>query len=184
VGGLTICQKTRKEQTVKEYELYEFRPGRFVKVLDGKVVGPASIGEVHTYRWRHQHEDVSPGMIEVSLAIAAVSAVLATQLSIFVFRIVAAVTFAMSVVASALLYAAYIIPKIPIAWTHFLRSKFRGTIWIWLVWYYPVQLYRAAFRSTRVSFEEQTTELGYLTLLAALALMEMTLVGFVAESFL
>jgi hypothetical protein len=99
----------------EEYELKEIRPGHFAKLVDGEVVGMASELEILIAENRnHVGHEISPSIIEVSVAITSLTAVLATlegfprwlQLSAF-----AALT--LSGLALTMFIALYLVPRVP-----------------------------------------------------------------------
>ncbi len=50
-----------------------------VKVLDEKIIGKASKGEVWVYFFRKNRADIDPGILEVSIALTALFAVIVVQ---------------------------------------------------------------------------------------------------------
>ena len=57
----------------KEYDILEFRPGKFIKIQDGEVVGRPTNEEIASIVFKTQVGTVDPGIIEISLAVAALS---------------------------------------------------------------------------------------------------------------
>jgi hypothetical protein len=162
-----------------DYTLTEFRPGRFAKIVDGEIVGIATEGEVAAYLRQKHREKVDVGLIEVSLALCALLAVLFAQPWPVGFRVLSGMAFLMSFFAALNFYTSYIVQRIPLTWNQFYKSKFAGMLmaynirssfWFWLFWFYPTQLIRMMLSRKRMPFDEEVTELAYLTLWMAMVL--------------
>ena len=160
------------------YELKEIRPGHFAKIINGEVVGMASEGDVLVYRWLRRRPDVDSGMIEVAFAVAGLSVVMATLDIPKVFQLVAALAYPPSVITASVLCFTYVSKRIPLTITYFclpeLGDKFRRWLGVWLIFCYPVVLFRALRKGFHLPAEESDQlglEIVYLTFLEVLVIL-------------
>lgn len=162
-----------------EITITEIEPGYFVKRERGKP--PVRLNDLESAQLikenlLRRYSEVDSGSLQVALAIFAVSALFVNRQTDLFIRVLSSIVFLLSVFATALLTWAFVIPKIPFTRLSFRRSRFGRMknlpLLFWLPIYYPRLLFKSIFAPVSTSFEEQTTELGYLTLLALIALLE------------
>lgn len=160
---------------MQEYELSESQPGQFEKIVDGKPVRMATEAEVAMYHLHIKPVKVESGIIEVSLALSAVLAIVFAQPWTPILRIFAGVAFCLSFYAAMNLYGSYLIQRIPTTLTRYYKSKLGSelrkhrvpsALWIWSFFYFPQILVRS-WIPTKATTDE-ISELPYLTLFVAL----------------
>jgi len=171
------------------YKLRKIRKNRYAKIIDNEIVGIATVGEVFCYFYSREHSEIDAGIIEVSLALTAIAALLATVSMAWYLRLPAAFAFLLGFFATQLLYWAYIYGRIPGTVTAFISSSEKKKnpklgILIWLIIYYPKLLLRSISESGKVLFYLQITELGYLTLLGAMLITGGSIIIFIMGSII
>ena len=170
---------------MQEYELIEIRKDRFAKSVNGRVVGIATPGEVYCYFIKQKYRDIDPGVIEISIALTGIAGIIVTIQTEVIVRTFAGIAFVLGLIATSHLYWTYILMRIPITMNHYLRLPIakRVNMNLWLVIHYPKLILRFLwFQVTdrgNIVFDEYMSELGYLTLLAALLLTAMASALFV-----
>ena len=159
-----------------DYELKEFRPKRFAKILDGKVVGVASSGEVFCHFARERYHDVEAGVIEASLAFSGVAGVIFVLNLPILIKILAALVFVLSMITSSTFTWYFILGRIPTTATKYLQflnkryisrgHKIPSNLFVyWIVLNYPVILIN--FMTDRTSSTQEEIEFAYLSLLVS-----------------
>jgi hypothetical protein len=138
-------------------------------------------------KWKRTHSEVESGIIQVTLAIFAISAIFVNQQINIIVRGLSSIVLLLSFMASFLLTWTYLIPRISFTRLHFRRSIFAKNkyfpILLWLPYYYTKQLFRSVFTPFKIPFEEQTTELGYLTFLASVFILEVATLFIIFSAF-
>ena len=147
-----------------------YRPNRYVKIIEGEVAGPASIGEIKCYELKREFPDLNDGIMEVTLALTALSGFLAT-LEDFPQLItgILSVAFTLGFLATALFYWMYVLQRIPNTLTNYfhsgLKTRFSNfPILAWLPFYYLVLAFRTIVMPFSTSLQDQSIEFAYLTL--------------------
>jgi hypothetical protein len=185
-----------------EDRIVEVEPNKFVRMINSKVVGPATSGDFICYQIRQEIADVDAGIIEVSLALTAAAGFF-TSVSPLLLSLIGAVAFALGILASTALFLTYVFSRVPKLWTRFFSSeRYRqhknrfgkrekgnstrdGRRWryssrewslfgafLLSLWYYPRQVYLLFVDPEKVSIGDLVPELGYLILMAAFFLLE------------
>jgi hypothetical protein len=161
-----------------EFIIREVEPGYFVKRKRGNP--PIRLNDFESAQLVKEnllkrYGEVDSGSLQVTLAIFAISALFVNRQTDLLIRVLSSIVFFFSVFATALLTWAFILTKIPFTHLYFHHSRFgkmkKFPLLFWLPIYYPQVLFKSIFAPASTSFEEQTTELGYLTLLALIALL-------------
>ena len=63
----------------RNFDILEYRRGKYAKIVNGQVVGKASKYDVEEVRMQTIVGELDAGLIEVTLALSAVSALLTTE---------------------------------------------------------------------------------------------------------
>jgi hypothetical protein len=165
------------------FQIKQTDTGQHVKIVDGEARGEATPGEVFCYSLRKNFAGVEAGILEVALALAGVTGFLCTLSQVPAVKIVAAIAFLVSVIAAYNLTWLYVLPRIPITWTHYVTSAVkrrypRFPFPVWLPFYLIRETVRLSFSLLEDS-AEQALELCYLMLFAATAGAGLALTGYV-----
>lgn len=172
------------ETNMEKYELHKIRDGHYIKMIDGNAIGKASKGEVWVYFFSKNNADIDIGVLEVTLALAALFALIVTQPVEIFLRVIAAICFMASYITAAILYGTYVLHRAPRTIEMYFRylsrnKQNRVDFWLWLVFYYPLLVVSLFLhpatsisgkpdKDKEMSWDQANTEFGYLTLLAAL----------------
>ncbi len=174
----------------KKITIKETKPGYFVRKGNGKTsikIDDYESAQFLNEQWLRVHSEVDSGTLQVTLAIFAISALFVNQQTHLGIRILSSLVFILSFFATFLLTWSFIIPKIPFTRLHFRRSQFAKfkhfPIFLWLPIYYIKQLFKSIVTPFSVPFEQQTTEMGYLTLLATIFILEGVTVFIILSAF-
>jgi hypothetical protein len=174
----------------KNNMIIETEPGHFVVKGNAKTsieINDYESAQFLNEQWLKRHSPVDSGTLQVTLAIFAISALFVNQQTDLPIRALSSIVFIFSLFATTLLTWAFMIPKIPLTRLNFRRSRFGKNkhflMFFWLPVYYIRQLLRSVFTPYSVPFEEQTTELGYLTLLATIFLLEGVTIFIIMKAF-
>jgi hypothetical protein len=165
-----------------EFDVFEYRPGKYVKIQQGRVVSRATQEELARLNIRRRVGIVDTGLMEVALALSAVSALLASSENAFIIRLFATGGFALSSLGAALLFWSYFLQKAP---EHLVDEFLQETQRRGLVGHYVffrryfVLLVKHLYRPSLVD----SHEFGYLNLLAAFLLIWCSLIAWVLYSF-
>ncbi len=165
------------------FQLRQTKAGKYVKMVDGEARGEATPGEVFCDSLRRNFSGVEAGILEVALALAGVTGFLCTLSQAPAIKILAAIAFLVSVIAAYNLTWLYVLPRIPITWTHYVTSKVkrrhpRFPFPLWLPFYVIRETARLSLSLLEDS-AEQALELCYLMLFAATAGAGLALTGYV-----
>ena len=130
-----------------EFDLLEIRPGRFVRLDNGKVSRSATPGEIYIHKLRSKLPHIDIGSIEVCLALSAISALIINAETIKLIRNTAAFAFFLSLFSAYLTGGTYVILRVPIAISEFqgtfqTRKNLAMATWIFLLW--PIRLLKFA----------------------------------------
>ncbi len=168
--------------------ILEYRPGRFAEVCNGKVVSPLSTPKllqlIHNLLERKMGK-VDTGILEVSLALVAVCAVIASGLAVLankqdplsvVETIVAFLAFLLSVFASGRLFFSFLILQFP---QIYLETRVRGWGYGGLTIHY-LSLFVKILR--REDVQRNETEFAYLSILGAFALVWLAATAWISLS--
>ena len=176
-----------------DYELLHVRGRHYAKVVDGEIIGMASIGEVKTHRYRRVGPLVEPATIEITLAMAALFALLSSLSLPLLLRLVAAFACLVSVWATEMFCWIFVLARVPLAWTRFYESEHRRRekslgFQLWLLSYYPklfVEFFiERPLRRRRLGMPiEESIELAYLTLFFSITAMGVLLIFVVITAF-
>ena len=97
----------------KEFDILEYRPGKFMKIQEGEIVGRPTEEEIAAMVFTSQIGNVDPGIIQISLAVTALSA-LVSQADINIgLRITGSIAFILGALSSAFSYFTYILQLFP-----------------------------------------------------------------------
>lgn len=169
-----------------DIELRSIRPGHYVVVENGEVLRPATAQEIRWVKFKQRIPDVDAGVVEVSVAVAAVAAVLATSAIPFAGRLLAAIAFFLSLIAAYLLYNAYMLLRLPLAINRYYRLPFGKSdrlLYVWVIWvwpFYALILWLSKLDPLQVDY---FSEIGYVLLFWALLLVGSISMFFVLVSF-
>jgi hypothetical protein len=164
-----------------DYEVREVTPGRYEKYRGDKIIGEASLGEYLAHGLKSKCPEIDTGILEVSLALAAVAALM-TSGGVFTVKLFGAVAFVFSLFAALYLYKAYFIVRIPRVLNDFYsthsveRSLMLMLIWALFKW--PIQ---EIFKREKDSFIG-VPELGYIFLFWGILLVGSAAGFFVLQS--
>jgi hypothetical protein len=167
---------------MENYQIKELQAGKYVKVVDGEVLGEATAGEVRCYFLQKKFPSVEAGFLEVALALAGVTGVIATISTSPVIKFFSVAAFFFSVIAAYNLTWLYIQPRLPITWTHYLSSPLKKRYpWLPLTLWLPFYFIKSAVQLTITSkdAEDQLLEASYLMLFVAVILAGLALWIFV-----
>lgn len=168
-------------------ELLEVRPGHYVKVCGGQVAGKATSKEIAIHKRMDKIIEnagrVDFGTIEVSLALAALSALLTTQDNVLVVRILALLSFTISASAAGILYWTTLYETIPKTARMVVIlggiGNLKAVAWLSLRWAY---LLKCHFFGKSIGLSD-STELGYLNSLAAFQIVWTAIYVWIGHSF-
>ena len=176
-----------------EYTLLQIRGKHFAKLVGGEVVGMASPGEIETYLYKVSNPAVDPAIIEVAIALAALSGFIAVSTLPWTLKLPALLAFAMTSRASFILFWQYIVTKIPRTANRYLTSNYfknskRPHMFWWLVIYRFMPSVRPeaskGVKWHRYSDFQEGTEWGYVSLWYGFSLASVGALWFVISSIL
>ena len=128
------------------------------------------------------------GTVRLALAVAGVAVLFVGSDMSMIYRIASAFVFLLAFIASQLLYWSFLVDRLPLTRQRFRAFKSKApklsrwvSIFVWLVFHYPCLVFLTVFRTKTIKFHEQTTELGYLTLLAAFFVAGMSAGAFIVH---
>ena len=160
-----------KEVNMGNVEMKEVHPGRFAIMQDGKVVRMATDGETRFQLLKDRLPVVDAGTMEISLALAAVSAIMATSASTFGIKVLGTLAFSFSLLAAYFIYGAYLMVRIPKTIIEFYNTslpKKDVALFFWVLIYWPFQLLKVLNPFTPDFWNEQgfadILESGYVML--------------------
>ena len=158
-----------------DFELREIRKNHYVKVVDGIVVGKASIGDVYCYKHRNTIPRVDAGMIETSIALSGILGIVATYDGVPTFiRLVAGFAFTVALFSTNFFTWNYIVFRMPNARTAYINSKKKKSFQMFVWEYFFILFLLMNFLGTTPV--KLQADLGYAFFWVALILAEV--VGF------
>lgn len=130
-------------------------------------------GEVWVCQFQKSNADIDPGILEVTLALSALFAVIVLQPIELIIQVIAAICFLASYFTAMILYGTYVLHRTPNTRNEYIKYSLQNRrsnrdLWDWLVMYYPMLFFRILSRDREMTWDQKNTEFGYLTLLAAL----------------
>jgi hypothetical protein len=158
----------------KDHAILEYRPRKYVSIHHGKVTGKIAQDELDEQVGQILKEkfgDIDPGIIEVSLALAAVSAILSTSVEDIFFRLLGLAAFALSSFSAGRLYFSYLITKSPHIYLIWPRGMFARYIQLFLN------------MNTGKDSQKAENEFALLSLLLAFALAWIATAAWIISSF-
>lgn len=163
---------------------YEYRPKRFVQVINGKAIARIEEEEIIKLVEKEYYGEIDPGIMELALALCAVTALLTTvsipgyEIITLLIHLMAFVSFILCAYSAGVIYYSYLRQKFPSFAQHVSNpGEISG---------YYFDLYRGM----RKSFSRQSknaaryeTEFAYITILGVITLLIFGVVIWMITSF-
>lgn len=135
-------------------------------------------GIYYCEKLKNKIPEIDPNIIVISLALTALFISLIKDTTELIIKLFLLLLFLLSYISSQILYWTHISTRIPCTWdrlfTFKVNNKLIGklffSIFIWLIFYYPILLLRSIICPWKITLREQNIELAYLTLLAVFAI--------------
>jgi hypothetical protein len=156
-----------------DFDLLEYRPSKFVKIINGDVVGIARDADIQAFKLSKSVSRVDTGVIQTALALGAISALLTSDNNNLLVRLIGMGGFVASSFSAGILYFYYISKMVPWLVTG------KGSKIIFQRYFFLLR----KFVFTRPTWKEEN-ELAYLNLLAAFFLVWVGLFFWILFSFL
>lgn len=175
-----------------ETEICEAESGEYLKKRNGRVIGPATPGDIITYNWKLYLPDVDTGILEVALALSAILAIISSANTLLVIKMLTSVAFIFCLVGCYSIYTVYIMTRLPQCITEYVNrygeeiaQNFSKRIYFWTIFVWPILGLVQALRCKDPSQGYALfAEFGYLMLYWGLLLAGIMATLFVIYSFL